>query len=67
MEDMNQDKTIACANCGQQFAWTAGEQEFYRSKNLPAPTYCLICRGMMKAREKDPGAQVKELKTNVRA
>ncbi len=57
---MNQDKTITCVNCGQQFAWTAGEQEFYASKGLPEPQYCLICRGIMKAREKDPGSRAKK-------
>lgn len=57
---MKTDQIIICENCGQQFAWTAGEQEFYASKGLPQPQYCLICRGIMQAREKDPGARAKQ-------
>lgn len=56
---MNVDKTIMCENCQQAFAFTVGEQEFYASKGLPEPKYCLICRGIMKAREKDPGSRAK--------
>ena len=50
---MYQDKTILCADCGQEFAFTAGEQEFYASKNLPEPKYCLICRGKYEAQKRD--------------
>lgn len=46
-----QDKTIVCAECGQEFVWTVGEQEFYAQKGLPDPAYCLICRGKFQARE----------------
>lgn len=28
------DRTLTCRDCGQQFIWTAGEQEFYASKGL---------------------------------
>ena len=50
---MYEDKTLVCKDCGQEFVWTAGEQEFYarapdvrgylcslrqdRSRALPAP------------------------------
>ena len=50
---MKQDKTIKCADCGQEFAFTAGEQEFYASKELEDPKYCMICRGKYKAMGKD--------------
>jgi hypothetical protein len=52
---MEKDITITCKDCGQEFAFTAGEQEFYASKNLPDPEYCLICRGKYKAMQKDAG------------
>lgn len=52
---MNKDITISCQDCGQEFAFTAGEQEFYASKNLPTPKYCLICRGKYGALERDAG------------
>lgn len=47
------DITITCQDCGQDFAWTAGEQEFYQKKDLDQPKYCLICRGKYKAMKKD--------------
>jgi len=47
MEDM----TIICKDCGQEFVWTAGEREFYESKGIEKPIYCMICRGKYKARQ----------------
>ena len=26
---MYEDKTLVCKDCGKEFVWTAGEQEFY--------------------------------------
>ena len=26
---MFEDKTLVCKDCGKEFVWTAGEQEFY--------------------------------------
>ena len=31
------DKTLTCRDCGQEFIWTAGEQEFYASRGLQNP------------------------------
>jgi len=31
------DKTLTCRDCGQEFIWTAGEQEFYASRGLRTP------------------------------
>ena len=28
---MFEDKTLVCKDCGTEFVWTAGEQEFYAS------------------------------------
>ena len=39
------EKTLQCADCGQSFAFTAGEQEFYASKQLTnEPKRCPSCR-----------------------
>jgi CxxC-x17-CxxC domain-containing protein len=39
------DKTLACRDCGTNFVWTAGEQEFYASRGLEnAPSRCPACR-----------------------
>lgn len=32
-----QDKTLVCKDCGNEFVWTAGEQEFYAQKGLSHP------------------------------
>jgi len=50
---MKTDKTIICDDCGQEFVFTVGEQEFYQQKGLPDPKYCLICRGKYEAAAKD--------------
>lgn len=39
------DKTLTCRDCGNQFIWTAGEQEFYQSRGLTnQPSRCPTCR-----------------------
>lgn len=50
---MPQDSIIKCIDCGQDFVWTLGEQEFYQSKGLQAPTRCPICRAIFKAAQQD--------------
>ena len=44
------DKTIACRDCGTDFVFTAGEQEFYAQKGFTnEPTRCPSCRQSRKA------------------
>lgn len=43
------DKTIVCRDCGQEFTFTAGEQQFYASRGLSEPTRCSGCRAARKA------------------
>ncbi|HEY0738922.1 MAG TPA: zinc-ribbon domain containing protein [Herpetosiphonaceae bacterium] len=39
------DKTLTCRDCGSQFTFTAGEQEFYAQKGFDnEPTRCQNCR-----------------------
>ena len=39
------DKTLTCRDCGTQFVFTAGEQEFYAQKGFTnEPTRCPACR-----------------------
>ncbi|MFC1711831.1 zinc-ribbon domain containing protein [Patescibacteria group bacterium] len=47
------DKVITCENCKQDFAWTAGEQDFYKQKGLKPPIHCLICRTALSEAKKD--------------
>lgn len=46
-----QDQTLTCRDCGNQFVWTASEQEFYQSKGFQnSPVRCPNCRQAKKAR-----------------
>ena len=42
---MYQDETLICEDCGAEFVFTAGEQEFYAEKGLVnKPKRCPNCR-----------------------
>ena len=42
---MYQDKTIVCKDCGVDFTFTAGEQQFYAEKGFDnEPKKCKDCR-----------------------
>lgn len=44
------DETIICKECGEEFVFTAGEQEFYAEKGLQnKPQRCKKCRDARKA------------------
>jgi CxxC-x17-CxxC domain-containing protein len=44
------DKTLTCRDCGNQFTFTAGEQEFHQSKGFTnEPGRCPDCRAARKA------------------
>jgi CxxC-x17-CxxC domain-containing protein len=50
------DKTITCRDCGEEFVFTAGEQEFYQEKGFTnEPTRCPNCRRANKARRNSSG------------
>ena len=39
------DKTLTCRDCGNEFVFTEGEQEFYKEKGFEnEPTRCAACR-----------------------
>ena len=45
-----EDKTLVCQDCGNEFVFTAGEQEFYKEKGLDnEPKRCVECRRARKA------------------
>ena len=42
---MYEDKTLVCKDCGAEFVFTAGEQEFYAQKGFQnQPQRCKACR-----------------------
>ncbi len=45
-----EDKTLTCKDCGSEFIFTVGEQEFYKEKQLEnEPKRCNNCRSAKKA------------------
>ena len=53
---MYEDKTIICADCGQEFTFTASEQAFYAEKGFTdAPKRCKPCRTTRKAQRNAGG------------
>ena len=39
------DKNIICRDCGSEFIFSVGEQEFYKEKGFDnEPTRCTTCR-----------------------
>ncbi len=47
---MYEDKTLKCQDCGEDFVFTAGEQEFYAEKGfVNIPKRCKKCRDEKKA------------------
>ncbi len=46
---MYEDKTLICKECGEEFIFTAGEQEFYAEKGfVNEPQRCKACRDARK-------------------
>ncbi len=44
-----QDKILTCSDCGQQFTFSASEQEFFAKKGFTDPSRCPDCRAARKA------------------
>lgn len=46
---MYEDKTLKCKDCGAEFIFTAGEQEFYAERGFQnEPLRCKACRDLRK-------------------
>lgn len=46
---MFEDKVLKCKDCGEEFVFTAGEQEFFAEKGLQnEPQRCKACRDAKK-------------------
>jgi len=44
-----EDRTIVCQDCGKDFVFTVGEQEFYKEKGFDnEPKRCKECRDKKK-------------------
>ncbi|MBR4911098.1 MAG: zinc-ribbon domain containing protein [Clostridia bacterium] len=52
---MFEDKTLVCKDCGEEFVFTAREQEFYESKGfVNEPQRCKPCRDKRKNAARGP-------------
>ncbi|MBQ4227065.1 MAG: zinc-ribbon domain containing protein [Clostridia bacterium] len=48
---MFEDKTLTCRECGKEFVFTAGEQQFYAEKGFQnEPNRCPECRAARRRR-----------------
>ena len=55
---MYNDKVLVCKDCGQEFTFTAGEQEFYAEKGFTnEPQRCKACRQNRKSERGEGGAR----------
>jgi CxxC-x17-CxxC domain-containing protein len=51
-----QDKTLTCRDCGREFAFTAGEQEFFAQRGFTnEPGRCPECRAARRTQRNDGG------------
>jgi len=52
-----QDKNLTCRDCGKEFVWTSGEQEFFAQKGFDKPPIrCINCRKKKKEKQQNPQA-----------
>ena len=52
---MYSDKVMTCADCSQDFVFTARDQEFYADRGFTEPRRCSSCRASRKAARGDTG------------
>ncbi len=49
------DKNVTCSDCGQEFVFTASEQDFYAQRGFTEPRRCPSCRASRKAARNSEG------------
>ncbi len=50
------DRTLSCADCHQEFVFTASEQQFYADRQFSEPRRCPSCRASRKAARGNGGS-----------
>jgi CxxC-x17-CxxC domain-containing protein len=59
-----EDKSLSCRDCGQEFIFTIGEQEFYSSHGLQNdPTRCPQCRAERRRSRSGDGIRPRQMHT----
>lgn len=52
------DKTLVCVDCGAEFIFTVGEQEFFSSRGyVNEPKRCQTCRSTRRAEQRMGGSR----------
>ena len=47
------DRTLICVECGGEFIWTAGEQEFFNARGFSnEPKRCRSCRAVRRTEQR---------------
>lgn len=49
------DKTLTCADCSQDFGFSAADQQFYADRGFTEPRRCPTCRAVRKAARGESG------------
>ena len=49
------DRSLTCRDCGNEFVFTAGEQDFYVSRGFSDPQRCPTCRQARKQQRNSDG------------
>ena len=49
------DRTLTCRDCGQEFVFTSGEQDFYTQRGFSDPQRCPDCRAQRKTQRNQGG------------
>lgn len=52
------DRPLVCADCNEQFTFTAAEQEFFYEKGFAEPKRCKVCRDARKQRSRTGGGSM---------
>ena len=52
---MYTDKVLTCADCNEEFVFTASEQDFYAQRGFSDPKRCGACRTARKASRSEGG------------
>jgi CxxC-x17-CxxC domain-containing protein len=52
---MSTDRTLVCSDCGNEFVFTASEQDFYSERGFSDPRRCRDCRAARKSQRNANG------------
>jgi len=56
-QEIKQDKILICNDCGQEFTFEVGEQEWFAAKKFETPKRCKACRDKRKKQKREQQSQ----------